>query len=168
MLKLPALSFVSTFLLFSLLFFNSNADAKSPPDSIKSLKAAIPALDSLDEKVIYVDFWASWCAPCRKSFPFMKELESRYQSKGLKVVAISVDKDHKAANAFVKEMAAPFEFVFDSTGTIAELYGLEAMPTSYIYGRDGKLRYSHRGFRPNDIAVLDSVVSKLLSEGSNK
>jgi len=146
--------------------------AAFPPSSgAAEPRADLVALDSLradsiplEGRVVYVDFWASWCPPCRQSFPWMVELQDKYAPRGLCVVAVSVDKSHKDALSFFREANPQFEVVFDSTGSLAERYGLEAMPTSFVYGRDGRLRYTHQGFSSGDEPVLDSVIRTLLEE----
>ncbi len=139
--------FVAVSIFTSIVFgLGSPVFAKSAPQSIAVLDSLLAGATPLDSHVVYVDFWASWCVPCRQSFPWMKQLNDKYASRGLQVVAVSVDKSAIPANKFLKEMDVPFKVIYDSTGTLAKLYNLEAMPTSFVYGRDGKLRTDHRGF----------------------
>jgi len=138
------------------------------PDSIGELQRLLPDSTALEGKIVYVDFWASWCVPCRHSFPWMKELYDKYHPQGLEIVAIGVDKDHKAAMKFLDDIKPAFPVVFDSTGDIARQYGLETMPSSFIYGRDGRLRIKNRGFRPGETDSLDAVIGKMLNEGKSQ
>jgi thiol-disulfide isomerase/thioredoxin len=143
----------------------------APKDAPKSLQLIVSALtDStqLTDKVVYVDFWASWCVPCRISFPWLKQLQDNYRSQGLQVVAVNLDKDHKAAQAFLTEMKVPFTVIFDSTGSIAKSYQLQVMPMSFLYGRDGKLRTNHEGFQAKDTLELNALITKLLAESVPK
>lgn len=114
--------------------------------------------------VVYVDFWASWCLPCRKSFPWMKDMLERYRKQGLQVVTVNLDHDPKAARKFLADMQSPLPVVFDSKGSLAKLYHLEVMPTSFIYGRDGKLRERHQGFQPDNTWEVESLIRSLLAE----
>jgi thiol-disulfide isomerase/thioredoxin len=98
-------------------------------------------------KVVVVDFWASWCVPCRRSFPWMNTMTEKYADDGLVIVAVNLDKDRAAADAFLAEIPADFEIEFDPDATIAREYGVEAMPSSLVFGRDGKLVARHLGFK---------------------
>lgn len=138
--------------------------ADQPRDNLAALDSLRHDTTGLAGHVVYVDFWASWCPPCRQSFPWMIKQAEEYAQRGLKVVAVSVDKKRQDATRFLEKVDPQFEILFDSTGTLAERYGLEAMPTSFVYGRDGRLRFSHKGFTPEDEPVLDSVINVLLQE----
>jgi thiol-disulfide isomerase/thioredoxin len=124
----------------------------------------LPDTVSLAGKVVYVDFWASWCAPCRLSFPWMQQIYEKYREKGFEIVAVSVDKDHNAALKFLKHSKATFTIVFDSTGELAKKLQLEAMPTSIIYDRGGRLVSKHSGFREEDTERLENSLARLINE----
>ncbi len=157
------------FLLFiGILSPNGILFAKEKPESIGMLNGVVKDAARLKDKVVYVDFWASWCGPCRKSFPWLKEVSARYEEKGLKVITINLDRDRAAAKKFLEELKIPFEVVYDSTGALAEKFGVEALPSSYLFGRDGKLRSEHRGFIPANASKMDELINKLLMEGSKK
>ena len=107
-------------------------------------------------KVVVVDFWASWCGPCRRSFPWMNAMIEKYSDDGLVIVAVNLDKDRAAADAFLAEIPAQFAIEFDPEAAIATEYGVEAMPSSFVFGRDGELVARHLGFKvkKQDEAVL--------------
>lgn len=132
-------------------------------DSLAVIQTALPDSISLSHKVVVVDFWASWCIPCRQSFPWMKQLYEDHHDEGLEIVAVSVDKNHSSATDFLNKYKVAFPIVFDSTGDLAERYNLEAMPTSFIYGRDGKLTSVHLGFRDSEVDSLGHVIEGLLA-----
>ena len=90
-----------------------------------------PTLGEISGRVVWVDFWASWCAPCRRSFPWMNQMHQRYSRQGLQIIAVNVDKDRAAAEQFLAETPAAFPLRFDPDGTLAEAFNVEAMPTSY-------------------------------------
>lgn len=113
-------------------------------------------------KVVYLDFWASWCKPCLKSFPWMQELQTTYKSQGLEVVAVNLDKNRELADAFLKKIKVDFIVAFDQQGSTASTYELRGMPTSYLIGRDGKIYATHIGFRDSDRAKLEQAVQQLL------
>ena len=98
-------------------------------------------------QVVLVDFWASWCAPCKASFPAMARLHQEFAGKGLVVTAISVDEKAAAATAFWKRLAPPFATLHDRELKLVKAVVVPTMPTSYLLARDGRVRYIHRGFR---------------------
>lgn len=97
-------------------------------------------------KVVLLDFWASWCAPCKLSFPWMNQLQQAYGANGIIVVAVNVDHDRSAAEAFLRDTPAQFPIVFNAKGKIASEYPVRGMPTSFVIGRDGKIKFTHSGF----------------------
>jgi thiol-disulfide isomerase/thioredoxin len=151
-------------MLFPLETVSSKTDNAVSPDSIASLVSAVGDSISLSGRVVYLDFWASWCAPCRSSFPWMKSLQAKYGKQGLQVVTIDVDTDPAAGRKFLSEMQASLPVINDPKGKVAKQYQLAAMPTSFIYGRDGKLRFRHEGFNPKESAALEAKIASLLQE----
>ena len=125
-----------------------------------------PALDfdSLKGKVVYLDFWASWCAPCRHSFPWMDSMQRAYSERGLVVVGVNLDQEHELAERFLREMSPHFRIVFDPNGALAERFKVSGLPASFVIDRHGKVRLKHLGFREDDTTALDAQVTALLSE----
>lgn len=113
-------------------------------------------------QVVYLDFWASWCAPCKASFPWMDALQRRHRSDGLVVVAVNLDQDPKAARRFLEQTAPTFEVKFDPSGQLARRYELEGMPSSYVLDRSGAVRYAHTGFRESDKDELEVQIRQAL------
>jgi thiol-disulfide isomerase/thioredoxin len=104
------------------------------------------ALPEMAGHVVLIDFWASWCGPCKKSFPVLKELQEKFAARGLVTVGISLDEDKAAMDQFLKKNTVPFAIIRDAQGKSAEIFGVEKMPTSFIVGADGKIRSIHGGF----------------------
>lgn len=109
-------------------------------------------------KVVYVDFWASWCGPCKQSFPFMNELQKKYSAAGLRIIAINVDKDKEDAQKFLSKNPTQFILAFDAEGIVPAQYQVKGMPSSYLIGRDGKLVYTHKGFKAQDQAEIEAKI----------
>lgn len=120
------------------------------------------ALDSLDGHVVVVDFWASWCAPCQHSFPWLGQLARKYAANGLRVVAINLDKSRPAADQFLMRNAVPFAVAFDPAGKTAEAYHVSAMPSTALVGADGTLLAMHRGFTAKEAGALEGEIRAAL------
>ena len=118
------------------------------------------SLDSLRGRVVYVDFWASWCEPCRRSFPWMKAMHERYADRGLTIVAINLDKDRRAADAFLEKFPARFLVAYDPAGKSAEAYRVSAMPSSFLIGPTGLLLSSHAGFEPRKADAIEALIQE--------
>ncbi|MEI6354914.1 MAG: TlpA disulfide reductase family protein [Methylococcus sp.] len=123
-------------------------------------------LEAYQGKVIYVDFWASWCGPCAQSFPFMNKLQKELGSKGLSIVGVNLDEKAGDAMGFLNQTPAHFELVADAGGKCAHELGVKAMPSSYLIDRQGVLRFIHLGFKPTEAQALRDEVEALLDERS--
>ena len=113
-------------------------------------------------KVIYLDFWASWCIPCRQSFPWMNEMRAKYSEQGLQVIAVSLDQDLDLARLFAEEFAAEFTIGFDIDGALADQFGVRGLPSSVIINREGELVEAHTGFNPTQAVEFEESLVKVL------
>jgi cytochrome c biogenesis protein CcmG/thiol:disulfide interchange protein DsbE len=126
--------------------------------------------DSLDladyeGKVVVVDFWASWCVPCRRSFPWLDAMQEKYADQGLVVVGVNVDSNEEDARAFLDEYPVSFRIVSDPNGNLARQFDVVAMPSSYIIGRDGEVVTTHFGFKVRKQDDYESVLRETLGAG---
>ena len=129
------------------------------PDFTLSDAAGKPVtLSSLRGQFVYVDFWASWCGPCRQSFPWMNQLSLRTRNAALRVVAVNVDENRDDAAVFLRQLPANFTVVYDPTGKVAASYQLPGMPTSFLIDPEGRVRWAHIGFRPGDGQVIQAMI----------
>lgn len=135
--------------------------AAAPELNLPGLKDAV-SLAQLKGKVVYVDFWASWCGPCKKSFPFMNELKAKYGGQGFEVLAVNLDAKRSDADKFLAEVPAQFAVAFDMTGESAKRFDIKGMPSSYLVGRDGKIVAAHKGFHEEDRKELESRIVQVL------
>ena len=135
-------------LLGSPLVLTAAEPAKAGQDMPK-LSQLLPgaSVPSTAGKVVLVDFWASWCGPCKASFPALNKLHDKYSSKGLVIIGIGVDEDEAKYKAFASKMGAKFPLVHDSKHKAAEFFNPAAMPTSFIVDRKGVIRHVHTGFK---------------------
>jgi thiol-disulfide isomerase/thioredoxin len=156
--------FISGFLL---LFYSLNAWAEQPET------AANFRLDFLDGsgtfnleqtrgQVVLIDFWASWCGPCKVSLPELSKINASMRDKGFKVVAVNLDKDVEKAREFLKRIDVSYEVVHDPSGAVAELYEVPSMPTSVLLDREGNIRLVHKGFQFGDEKMLRNEIEALL------
>jgi len=118
-------------------------------------------------KITLIDFWASWCAPCKVSFPIYAQLHTSYYARGLIIVAVSADENRAAFDAFIRKAAPPFTALRDTGHELASIVKVPAMPTCYLLSRDGRVRFVHQGF--HGAATEDQIrreIDSLLAEPS--
>jgi len=120
--------------------------------------------DDLKGKVVLLDFWASWCGPCKESFPVMDELQQKYGNQGLVILAVNVDENVAAMKDFLKDHPVQFTIVHDATKKLVGTANIASMPTSFLIGKDGKVVAVHKGFHGKDTAKeYAAEVEKLLA-----
>ena len=147
--------------LISLLSFNAYAQ-KAPTFTLPGDGSEI-SLEKLKGKIVYLDFWASWCDPCRKSFPWMNGMKARFDSKKFAIVAVNLDSSKKEAMKFLEKAPADFDIAYDPDGKVASKYNLQAMPTSYLIDKKGNLIMTHKGYREGDTAEIEAKILTLLN-----
>ena len=157
-----AVLFNSIVILLLTIFINPAAYASKAPVFELQGDSGTVSLKQYRNQVVYVDFWASWCAPCKHSFPWLNQMQERYGEDGFKVIAINVDKDKAKAQKFLERMPACFDIAYDPEGEVADLYSLKVMPSSYLIDRDGNLVYAHKGFKSSDGSHMEDRIKKLV------
>jgi len=161
-------SYLACILLFSLLATSANATDSGQPApkfSLPSMQTNQPvALNTYTGKVVYVDFWASWCAPCRTSFPLLNQLHQKLKAQGFEVVAINLDEDKANAEQFLKDFPVNFAVLRDAKGEWADQFVVESMPTSFIIDKQGIVQHIHHGFVSDDVKGLEEKITLLLSK----
>jgi len=119
-------------------------------------------LEKYAGKVVILDFWASWCVPCRRSFPWMNEMQEKYAEEGLIIIAVNVDREVENAAAFLAEYPANFEIVYDPDAALAKEYKIQVMPSSFVIGRDGASIDRHSGFKVKKQDEYEAVIRAAL------
>lgn len=159
-------SFLKVFigaLLVQLITLNSFADQAFKLGDVSGQGKNIHFQDYAG-KVILLDFWASWCGPCRQSFPWMNDMQAKYAGQGLEIIAINLDSAPSAAQEFLAEVPASFVLGFDPEGISAEEMQIEAMPMSYLIDRDGQIRFRLMGFNSEKKSEHEALIQTLLNE----
>jgi len=140
--------------------------AEAPDFTLPTPEGSVSLAD-LRGKAVYLDFWASWCPPCKKSFPWMNSIAKRYEDEGLVVLAVNLDKKRELATEFLNSVPARFPIAFDPKGEVASRYQLPGMPTSFLIDRNGDLVGRHVGFREGDKADMEQSIRALLEKGGS-
>lgn len=138
-------------------------DPGQPAPALELQGATAPVgLSKLKGKLVYVDFWASWCGPCKQSFPWMNEMQAKYGARGLQILAVNVDAKRADADGFLAGTPASFQVAFDPTGDAPKRFEVKGMPSSVLVGPDGKVIKVHNGFRADERKQLeDAIVAAL-------
>lgn len=159
-------SLFCTIMLLTSHIVSAAETGKAMPDCTLSLMAnnETAALSQYKGKVIYVDFWASWCGPCAKSFPFLNEMHKQFKEQGLQIVGVNLDENISDAKSFLAKYPAMFTVVTDVSKQCAKDFDVKAMPSSYIIDREGKVQHIHLGFRPGEAKEIRVIVEKLLAD----
>lgn len=136
----------------------------APEIGLTDLSGKAVKLADLRGKIVLVDFWASWCAPCRESLPVLERLSKRYVDKGLVIVGVNIDKTPDLARSFLEKnrLALTFPVVNDKKHEVAGRYAPPTMPSSYVIDKEGRVRSVHAGFKASDAAKLEAEIKALL------
>ena len=138
----------------------------APAFNLKDKTGQVRTLAEFKGRVVLVDFWASWCAPCKASFPALDSLHEELHHEGLEVIAINVDEEHKDALAFLSGKSPSMTVLFDPQGKSPQDFKVEGMPSSFLIDREGNLRFRHMGFTAQTKAEFRREIGVLLKEGA--
>jgi cytochrome c biogenesis protein CcmG/thiol:disulfide interchange protein DsbE len=147
-----------------MVFFTAalSVHAGPAPDFELPTDAGPVSLQAMRGRVVYLDFWASWCKPCRKSFPWMNALQAKYRDKGLQIIAVNIDSDPEQVKRFLEKYPADFIVAYDAEGKVAKQYQVKGMPSSYLIDKQGNIHAEHVGFREEDKARVETQINYLL------
>ena len=158
--KLAGLGIVLASMLFASSAFASSVKLSEPaPDfTLKSLEGSNLRLEEYRGQVVLINFWASWCGPCRQEMPVLDRLHQRYEDTGFAVLGVNVEGEERPARELVEKTNVTFPVVIDDGQKVSELYDLKAMPSTVVVDRDGVVRYVHRGYKPGDEEVVKQLI----------
>ncbi|QPK63972.1 TlpA family protein disulfide reductase [Methylomonas sp. LL1] len=157
-------------LAFFLLLYGTSSFAVEENQPVPNCSASMADssdtlnFDNYKGKVILVDFWATWCPPCKKSMPFLNALRNQHLKEGFEIVAINVDENSEDARQFLQSYPVDYKIAFDASGNCPGVFDVKAMPSSYLIDRTGKVRLIHLGYRDEDQSAISERVTALLAE----
>jgi len=137
---------------------------KAPGFTLKSYSGKNLKLSEFRGQVVLLNFWASWCGPCRQEMPLLNDLHKKYKKLGFSVMGVNVEEDSAKARKIVKDGKLKFPVLFDVKNKVSELYQVSAMPSTVIIDRNGNMRYVHKGYKPGDMSAYKKWVKKLIRE----
>jgi thiol-disulfide isomerase/thioredoxin len=136
----------------------------APNFTLKSLSGKNLKLSEMAGNVVLINFWASWCGPCREEMPLLNALHKKYAPLGFTVLGVNVEEDLDGAMRFLKNVPVDFPILLDNTNKVSQQYKVIAMPTTVVVDRDGNMRYLHEGYKPGDEKKYRQMIKKLVRE----
>ncbi|MCH8865485.1 MAG: TlpA family protein disulfide reductase [Proteobacteria bacterium] len=134
----------------------------APDFALKSMTGVNLRLSEYRGDVVMINFWATWCGPCRQEMPLLDELYSRYQRVGFSLLAVNIDDDSSKAMRMATELGVSFPVLFDTRKEVSKLYEVDAMPVTVLIDREGVVRHVHEGYKPGyELQYLDEIRSLL-------
>jgi thiol-disulfide isomerase/thioredoxin len=142
----------------------TGAHAAVPAFTLPARDGSNLSLEELKGEVVMINFWATWCGPCRQEMPLLEQIQAKYEPLGFTIVGINVEPDSAAAQEWLAKVPVTFPILFDRKNEVAESFGVEGMPSSVFIDRAGNVRYVHRGYRPGDEAKYADMIRSLVKE----
>ena len=162
--KVAATLITLAFVFGSSAFAATELKGPAPDFTLKSLKGSNLKLSEFRGDVVMINFWASWCGPCRQEMPILNDLYLKYRDMGFTLLGVNVEENSTKAANMVRELKVVFPVLFDTENTASKLYKVEAMPSTIIVDRDGNMRYLHRGYVPGTEDEYQRQVRELMAE----
>jgi peroxiredoxin len=140
------------------------ASEPAPDFTLPSRDGGNMQLSALKGQVVMINFWATWCGPCRQEMPLLEQLHAKYEPLGFTLLGVNVEPDSATATTWLKGMPVTFPILFDTSNAVAEQFGVMGMPSSVFVDREGRVRYVHRGYKPGDEAQYADMIRSLVKE----
>ncbi|TCK17059.1 thiol-disulfide isomerase/thioredoxin [Thiogranum longum] len=163
-IKLLALPLMGWLLLVSGQLQAAAPQGPAPDFALKTSGGENTRLSEHRGEVVMINFWASWCAPCRQEMPLLEELYTQYQPLGFTILGVNVEEDSSKALSMLEDIPVSFPIMLDTRSTVSKLYNVVAMPTSILVDRDGNMRYLHHGYKPGYEEQYQQQVRELIRE----
>jgi peroxiredoxin len=143
---------------------NVDNGAQAPDFVLAARDGGQVRLTDLKGQVVMINFWATWCGPCRQEMPLLAQLQSKYEPLGFTLLGVNVEPDSQAAVAWLKDVPVTFPILFDTKNEVAGRFGVEGMPSTVFVDRSGHVRYVHRGYKPGDESKYADMIRSLVKE----
>ncbi|WMS88505.1 TlpA family protein disulfide reductase [Pleionea litopenaei] len=151
-------------LLVSQVAWSKEMNQPAPDFTLKSSTGENVKLSELRGNVVMINFWASWCGPCRQEMPLLDEFYKKYSKLGFVLLGVNVEEDSSKAAGYLSEVPVSFPILYDNTNSVSKMYDVDAMPSTVLVDREGNLRFLHRGYKPGDEKEYKRLMKKLMRE----
>jgi peroxiredoxin len=162
--KIAAALMILAWVFCTSAFASSELKGPAPDFTLKSLKGSNLKLSEFRGDVVMINFWASWCGPCRQEMPILNDLYLKYRDMGFTLLGVNVEENSTKAANMVRELKVVFPVLFDNENAVSKMYKVEAMPSTVIVDRDGNMRYLHRGYVPGTEDEYQRQVRELMAQ----
>ena len=162
--RIAALALLGALAVLSAPIRAAVVDAPGPAFTLVSSSGKPVSLAEYKGDVVMINFWASWCGPCRQEMPLLNTIYEQYKGLGFVLLGVNVEPSPKAANAWLKATPVDYPILYDTHSTVSRLYRVEGMPTTVILGRKGNIRFVHQGYVPGDENAYLTSIRTLLME----
>jgi peroxiredoxin len=156
--------FAIVLIMFCATAISAEMKGKAPDFTLKSMHGQNLKLSEQRGNVVLINFWASWCGPCRQEMPLLNDIYLRYRKMGFTLFGVNVEEDSSKAKKMVADLKVAFPILYDTTNAVSKLYNVEAMPTTIIVDRDGNMRFLHRGYKPGYEEDYEKQIRELMRE----
>ena len=140
------------------------APAAAPDFSLPARDGSAVRLSDLRGQVVMINFWATWCGPCRQEMPLLEQIHAKYEPLGFTLLGVNVEPDSAPAQDWLKGVPVSFPILFDRENAVSAQFGVEAMPSSVLIDREGRVRHVHRGYKPGDESTYADLIRSLVKE----
>jgi thiol-disulfide isomerase/thioredoxin len=164
--RLPIVALLAAFVAFAWPAAATDGSPPAPEFKLANRAGGELTLSGLKGQVVMINFWASWCGPCRQEFPALDQIYSKYKPMGFQMIAINVESEKADAERFLGQTPVGFPILFDPDNKVSGNYGVSAMPTTFLVDRQGRLRWQHRAYKPGDEAKYIEQIRAMLREKS--
>lgn len=144
--------------------WSAELNKPAPDFTLKSMSGENVKLSELRGNVVMINFWASWCGPCRQEMPLLDEFYKKYSKLGFVLLGVNVEEDSSKAANYLKEVPVSFPILYDNTNEVSKMYDIDAMPSTVLVDRNGNMRFLHRGYKPGDENEYKKLMKKLMRE----
>ena len=163
-MKNRIIAFVATALIASLPALAGDASGPAPQFTLGAKGGSTVSLAQYKGQVVMLNFWASWCGPCRQEMPLLESIYKQYKKSGFTLIGVNVEPDSKAADKWLEQTPVTFPVIYDKESTVSKSYDVSGIPSTVIIDRKGNIRVLHRGYKPGDESEYLDSIRKLIRE----